>query len=53
MSNAESVHVRFLNHERTFKFWMENDGRCWWRSAMTPKRSASTLSPFVTLATRG
>jgi len=53
MSNAESVHVRFLNHERTFKFWMENDGRCWWRSAMTPKRSSSTLSPFVTLATRG
>ena len=52
MSNAESVHVRFLNHERTFKFWMENDGRCWWRSALTPKRSSSTLSPFVTLATR-
>lgn len=52
MNQAESVHVRFLNHERTFKFWMENDGRCWWRSALTPKNSTNTLSPFITLATR-
>lgn len=48
----ESIHVRFINHERTFKFWMENDGRPWWRSALTPRKSSSTLSPFVTLATR-
>lgn len=47
---AESMHVRFLNHERTFKFWMENDGRCWWRSALTPKNGANQLSPFVVLA---
>jgi HK97 family phage major capsid protein len=52
MQSAESMHVRFENHERTFKFWLENDGRCWWRSALTPKRSSTTLSPFVTLATR-
>lgn len=52
MMNDESVHVRFVNHERTFKFWMENDGKCWWRSALTPKNSSNTLSPFVTLATR-
>jgi HK97 family phage major capsid protein len=52
MQQAESMHVRFENHERTFKFWVENDGRCWWRSALTPKRSSSTLSPFVILATR-
>lgn len=49
---AESIHVRFVNHERTFKFWMENDGRPWWRTALTPNKSSSTLSPFVTLATR-
>lgn len=48
---AESIHVRFVNHERTFKFWMENDGRCWWRSALTPVNGA-TLSPFTTLAAR-
>lgn len=52
MNSDESVHVRFVNHERTFKFWMENDGRCWWRSALTPKNSTDTLSPFVNLATR-
>lgn len=51
LRSAESIHVRFINHERTFKFWMENDGRSWWRSALTPKRGA-TLSPFVALAAR-
>lgn len=51
MSNAESMHVRFLEHERTFKFWTENDARCWWRSALTPK-NGPTRSPFVTLETR-
>lgn len=52
MQQAESMHVRFENHERTFKFWIENDGRCWWRSALTPKNSAATLSPFVKLDAR-
>ena len=51
LQSAESMHVRFENHERTFKFWTRNDGRCWWRSALTPK-NGSTLSPFVTLAAR-
>lgn len=49
---AESVHVRFLNHERTFKFWVENDGQCWWRSALTPANGANMLSPFVVLDER-
>ena len=48
----ESVHVRFVNHERTFKFWLRNAGAPWWRSALTPKRSTRTLSPFVTLDAR-
>jgi HK97 family phage major capsid protein len=52
MQQAESMHVRFENHERTFKFWIENDGRCWWRSALTPKNSTATLSPFVKLDAR-
>jgi HK97 family phage major capsid protein len=51
MNNAESMHVRFLEHERTFKFWTENDARCWWRSALTPK-NGPTRSPIVTLQTR-
>jgi HK97 family phage major capsid protein len=50
--SAESVHVRFENHERTFKFWQMNDGRSAWRSALTPVNSTTTLSPFITLAER-
>jgi len=52
LRSADSIHVRFVNHERTFKFWIENDGRGWWRSALTPKNSTTTLSPFVALAER-
>ena len=52
LQSAESVHVRFEYHERTFKFWTRNAGACWWRSALTPKNSTSTLSPFVTLNER-
>ena len=52
MQSAESIHVRFLNHERAFKFWLRNAGAPWWRSALTPKKSTNTLSPFITLAAR-
>jgi len=52
LQSAESMHVRFLYNERTFRFTMRNDGRCWWRSALTPKNSATTLSPFVVLDAR-
>lgn len=51
IESAESIHVRFDTNERAFKFTMRNDGRCWWRSALTPKKGV-TLSPFVTLAAR-
>lgn len=52
LQSAESIHVRFVNHERTFKFWTRNAGQPWWKSALTPKNSTATLSPFVVLATR-
>ncbi len=48
----ESIHVRFVYNERAFRFTIYNDGQPWWRSALTPKKSAVTLSPFVTLAER-
>jgi HK97 family phage major capsid protein len=48
---AESIHVRFLNNERAFRVTARNDGRSWWRSALTPK-NGDTLSPFVALAER-
>lgn len=50
LQSAESVHVRFVQHERTFKFWVRNAGAPWWRSALTPFQSTSTLSPFVVIA---
>lgn len=52
LQSAESMHVRFVNHERTFKFWLRNAGAPWWRSALTPNKSSSTLSPFVVLDAR-
>lgn len=51
-SFEESIHVRFIYNERAFRFTMYNDGQPWWRTALTPKKSATTLSPFVTLAAR-
>lgn len=49
---AESIHLRFDRNERCFRVTVRNDGACWWKTALTPKKGASTLSPFVTLATR-
>ena len=47
LQSAESMHVRFANHERAFKFWLRNAGAPWWRTALTPAKSTATLSPFV------
>jgi len=52
LESAESVHVRFVNHEIAFKFWIRNCARCWWRSPLTPVNSTATLSPFVVLTGR-
>lgn len=52
MQSAESMHVRFVNHERAFKFWMRNGGAPWWKTAMTPQNGTNTLSPFVVLEAR-
>lgn len=52
LQSAESVHVRFVAHERAFKLWLRNAGASWWRSALTPAQGSNTLSPIVTLATR-
>ncbi len=48
----ESIHVRFISNERAFRAVVRNDGQPWWKTALTPKKSTVTLSPFVTLATR-
>lgn len=52
LESAESIHVRFLNHEQAFKFTLRDAGAPWWKTAMTPAKGANTMSPFVTLAAR-
>jgi hypothetical protein len=52
LNMAESIHVRFLENERAFRFTMRCGGAPWWRSALTPKKSSTTLSPFVKLDAR-
>ena len=50
--SAESVFVRWIQHEHAFKFWMRGDGRPWWTSTLTPRIGAATQSPFVVLEER-
>ena len=52
MDMQESIHVRFLSNENTFRATVRNDGQPWWKAALTPKKSSVTLSPFVCLAVR-
>jgi HK97 family phage major capsid protein len=48
----ESMHVRFLYEEMTFRITYRVDGQPAWRTAMTPASGGPTQSPFVTLAAR-
>jgi len=52
LQSAESIHVRFSNHERAMKFWKRDCGMPFWRVPLTPKRSSATLSPFVVIDAR-
>ena len=51
MQAAESVFFRWITYEKTFKFWVRNDAKPWWKTVLTP-RNGDTLSPFVSLDTR-
>jgi HK97 family phage major capsid protein len=52
LQSDESIHVRFIQNERAFKFHMRNAGAPWWSAALTVKKGANSLSPFVRLAAR-
>lgn len=52
VEQASSMHVRFTQGEQTFRATYRVDGQAIPRSAVTPYKGASTLSPFVTLAAR-
>lgn len=50
---ASSMHVRFLEAEQTFRMMYRVDGQMGWSSAVTPYKGSNTISPVITLATRG
>lgn len=52
MTVESSPHYRFQNGETSFRFVTRVDGRPWLQSALTPRNSGPTLSPFVQLAER-
>lgn len=47
-----SIHVKFLSDEGVFRLRWRIDGQPAWLQPVTPLNSASTQSPFVTLAAR-
>lgn len=47
-----SMHVRFVYGEKTFRWRYYVNGRPAWLSSLTPYKGSTSLSPFVTLATR-
>lgn len=53
MTESQSMHVRFLYDEMTFKITYRTDGQPAWNAPVTPANgSSATKSPFVALATR-
>lgn len=53
MDWSESMHVRFLYDEMTFKITYRLDGQPAWKKPLTPANGSSTVSPFIALETRG
>ncbi|MDD4892315.1 MAG: phage major capsid protein, partial [Phycisphaerae bacterium] len=49
---AQSIHVRFLYGENTFRFVLRNNGQPIWNSALAPFKGSDSVSPFVTLGAR-
>lgn len=49
---ASSIHVKFAEAEETFRVMYRCDGQPAWKSALTPFKGSSTVSPVITLATR-
>jgi len=52
LQSAQSMHVRFLNDEQTFRWTIRNDGQPIWNSPLTPFKGTNTLSPFVSCDVR-
>ena len=48
----ESIHVRFLQDETTFKLTTRINGQPDWETSVTPFQGTDNISPFIALATR-
>ena len=48
MEAAQSMHVRFLNDEQTFRWVLPRNGAPKWKTALTPYQGTATVSPFIT-----
>jgi HK97 family phage major capsid protein len=51
MSAMSSPHFKFQNDQTAYRIIERLDGRPWLNSAITPKNSSNTLSPFITVGT--
>ena len=49
---ASSIHLKFDYDQTAFRFVFRVDGQPWWPSAVTPRYSSDTISPFVAIAER-
>lgn len=52
IQSASSIHVQFVYDETVYRFVYRIDGEPAWNSALTPKNSTNTVSPFVVLEAR-
>ena len=52
LETAESIHVRFLYGENTFRFTYRINGAPAWKTSLTPYKGSATQSPFITLDAR-
>jgi len=50
MQFASSIHLKFDYDQTAFRFTFRIDGQPWWASALTPRYSTVTVSPFIALA---
>jgi len=48
----QSIHVRFIYGERTFRWITRINGAPKWKSSITPYKGSNAQSPYVALATR-
>lgn len=49
---AQSLHIRYIEHEQAFRFIWRISGHPAWSSPLTPLNGMATVSPFVALGER-